>query len=280
MLDKDTKDILDENDFLNNRKDNVKISKFTKSKHRLFFVSIFIGLAIVIGLYFLSSYSNVYHVVVNGNIYYSDEEIRQISGIDETSKFLLINNKDVKTILEEDVLIKEASVEKLDGNVINITVEEHKIIGYISEEGTTYLLLTSDGRIEVNKDNMHLISQVPLIVDFDADGLLAIEKGFSKIDASLISEISEIHHYPFSYDQNMMELIMSDGNYCFISASGLEMLSQYYNVISNLNSDEGKRCFIVDEVSNTYQDRACPWEKKDEVIVENEEGETDVVEEN
>lgn len=268
MLDKDKKEILNKNYFLNSRKDAVKKTKFVKSKHRFFLLGIALGLILIIGAYFISDYSNIYHVVIEGNVYYTDEEVRAISGISDDDKFLLVDKKNVKQQLENDTLIKNATIEKLDDKVIRITVEEYKIIGYVFEDETTKLVLINDDRIDITKDNMRLINQVPLIAGYDKEGLSSIEKGFENISIELISEISEIHHYSFSYDENMMELIMHDGNYCFVSSIGLHMLSQYYNVISNLEVGDEKQCLYVDEVTNTYQNRACPWEKVEYEIPE------------
>lgn len=271
MLKNDKKEILKQNYFLNSRKDAKKKTQFEKSKTRLFFLGIVLGIIILVVLYYFSSYSNVFHVVIKNNVYYTDEEVRELSSISDKDKFVLVNTKKVKESLEEDKLIKEAKVRKIDNHVIEIEIEEYKIIGYASEDGLTNLVLINDDRIEVTKDNMHLIEQVPLIAGYNKEGIAAIEKGFENISIDLISEISEIHHYSFSYDENMMELIMHDGNYCFVSSIGLHMLNQYYNVISNLEVGDEKQCLYIDEVTNTYQERACPWEKSEEVLEINEE---------
>lgn len=275
MLDKEKKEILSQNYFLNKRKDARKKTQFEKSKSRLFILGIIVGAIILVALYFISDFSNVFHVVIRGNIYYTDEEVRQLSLVTDIDKYILVDTKKVEERLEEDKLIKEAKVNKLDNHVIEIFIEEYKIIGYANEDSTTNLVLINDDRIEVNKENMRLIEQVPLIAGYDKEGMSAIEKGFENLSVDLIGEISEIHHYSFSYDENMMELIMHDGNYCFVSSIGLHMLNQYYNVISNLEVGDDKQCLFIDEVTNTYQNRACPWEKD---VIEIEEG-TDTNEE-
>ena len=269
MLENSKQEILDRNYFLNKRKDAKKKTDFTGKKHRFFLLAVFMAFVLLAVLYFVSPYSCVYHVTAEGNRYYSDGEIRAISGINDTDRFLLVSTAKASGKLKKDPLIKNCEVIKKDGNVISINVEEYKMIGYIYEDGVPYVLLENDTRIELNKDNMKFIYEVPLIEGYTKEELLSLEKGFKDVPYEVIREMSEIHKYPFSYDEKMMEVIMKDGNYVFVSSIGLDLLNlnSYYTAVSKLELSDKKACVYLDEVTETMQYRKCPWEKEDEVII-------------
>ena len=266
----DKQEILNKNYFLNKRKDAHKKNKFLKVKNRLFLLGIFLGIIIIALIYFISPYSNIYHISVFDNIYYSDDEIRDIAKIDDKDKYLLVNLSSLSRRLKADPLIENVDIYKKDNNLIEIHVKEKKIIGYIYEEGNAYILLEDDTRIPLTQDNMRFIYDVPLIEGYSKEELLSLEKGFGDVEVDVIKEISEIHKYPFSYDEKMMEVIMKDGNYIFVSSIGLDLLhlSSYYTAISKLELGGKKACIYLDEVTETLQYRKCPWEPEEIIIPE------------
>ena len=81
----------------------------------------------------------------------------------------------------------------------------------------------------------------------------------------LDDEISEIHRYPFSYDENMLEVIMRDGNYLYLSYYSLSMLNEYYTIASGITVTEDKACIFLDEMTNSGYTSECPyWTKIEE----------------
>ena len=259
MLEKNRQDILDKNYFLNKVKDGRKKDKFESDKIKIFIFSFVVSLIVIVGLYFISPYSRIYKVVVNGNIYLKDEDIVAKAKI---GKYYLLTFPSLKEKeLTKDPLIQEAKIEMLDGNIVSINVVERKMIGYIYEDNVSKILLINDERVELNKDNMYLIEKVPLIEGYTKDDLLRIEKGFEKVDYKVINEISEIHKYPVSYDNEQMEVIMRDGNYCFMSSSSLKLLENYYSITSSIDRSKGHVCMYMDDLTNSAYVSACPWQQ-------------------
>jgi len=270
LLDNNKKELLENNSFLTNRNNAKKKVRFNEFRFWLFIASVFVGFALIVVLYFISDYSKVYHVAIDGNVSLSDEYIRELSGINEDNRFLLVSKTKIKKAVEKAELIESAKVIKTDGNLIRIEVKEYEVIGYASENGYSYLVLRNGDTVELDENNMYTIARVPLIEGYDEEGVKKVAKAFKDIDVSIIEEISEIHHYPMSYDEDMMELVMKDGNYCFVSLFGLSLLDNYYSVVSELELNGDNVCLLIDEVTNTYQYRKCPWEVSEDTVTDSE----------
>lgn len=265
MLDDSSKKIVDENYLLRKRKDAHDSSIFKGLKNRYFLFGIFFGLIILLTLFFISDYSNVYHISVEGNIYLSDKDIIKLANISENSKYLLVSTSLKENNIEKSPFIKSAKVEKLDDRIIKITVEENKQVGYITEENLNKILLEDGTRVLITQDNIYMTTKIPYIEGYSNEQLETILRGFKAIDADTINEISEIHRYSFSYDENMMEVIMRDGNFCFVSWTGLEMLDKYYSIVSGIDKSLGNVCIYLDELTNSGYVSVCPWQETNNV---------------
>lgn len=253
------KKIIDRNYLMNKRNDARLRSKFYAVKHRLFVVGIIMGLAIIIAFYLLSGYSKVYKVVVEGNVYYTDKQIVKLSGINEDSFHLFTFPFIVENRVKDDILIDSVKAKIKDNRIINIEVKEKKIVGYINSSDGVFYVLDDGTRMEMDKDNSHWINRVPLIEGYTDEQLDNIISGFKDIDIDLLNQISEIHRYPFTYDDNMLEVVMRDGNYVFISSFGLDLLNQYYSIVSGIGSRDESHCIYLDEVTNSGYSSSCPW---------------------
>ncbi len=254
------KDILSKNYYLNKRKDAHRRTSFLKDKHQMFLLAIVSGLVVFLLFYLFSPASHIYHVSIEGNYYLSDEDIISVSGINENASIFLnipfLKNKK----LEKDPFIKKAEVSYIENNVVVIKVVENKALAYMYDNGSIVILMEDDSRVPLTSDRQYLLAKLPLIEGYTDEQLQLIEKGFKQIDKEVINEISEIHRYSFSYDENMMEVIMRDGNYVFISWSGLGMLDDYYSIVSGLNIRDDNRCLFFDEVTDSGYVSNCPWQ--------------------
>ena len=266
MLNNERKNILANNYFLNKVKDGRKKIKFDKDGTVVFIFSFIFSIAIIIALYAISPYSKTNEIIVTGNHYLKSDDI--IAKTNLSKYFLLTSPKAKQKELEYDVLIESAKITMLNNNVVTIEVSEVKQIGYIYEDDESKLLLINDERVTLTKDNMYLISKVPLIAGYSKEELTRIEKGFENVDYKVINEISEIHKYPVSYDDIQMEVIMRDGNYCFMSATGLHLLDNYYSIASAIDSSKGYACAYFDDLTNSAYISTCPWQQVEEVIDE------------
>jgi len=257
-------DIINNTDFYNSRRNAVIWARFKKCQKLLFVIGSIISIFIIIFLYFHSSNSNILKITIEGNYYYTEEIILKLAKFNQDDKFVLVNTSEIKDNIAKDCLFDSITITKENNNEIKIVVSEKYILGYIYEDGLPYLLLEDDSRIIIDEERLYLIAYVPLIEGYSKNGLLQIEKGLKKVDRDILEKVSEIHCYPFSYDEYMMEVIMDDGNYIFSSANDFKnlTLSYYYEAIYNLKSTT-KVCLYLNVTNSnvTLQYRGCPWMK-------------------
>ena len=256
------KEILDNNYYLNKKNDerNKKIN--TKRKKRIFKLGIIVGLIIIACLFFFDSSYNIFKINVLNNKYLTNQEVIASSGMSKNDKYPLTFNIIISKRLKSNPLIEDAYIEKVDGNIVNIYVTEKKIVGYYYDSEKAYLICSDDTRVELNKDNMHLINNVPLIVGYTSDELSTIVKEFDEVDSKTISEISEIHKSAISYDELRLEVIMNDSNYIYVGRYGIKMLNNYASIESALGLEDDKNyCMFFDETSNSGYTSKCPWEE-------------------
>jgi cell division protein FtsQ len=274
----DKENLLQKNKLFNIRKDRKKKTAYEKARSFYFVLAIILSLAIIAATYFLSSVSNVYRISVDGNIYLKDEDIIQMSGLSEKSKYLLVMPFQVREKIKKNELIEDAKVERLEGRLVKISVKEKKIVGYAPENGLNVLIIDNGEKIGIGKDQMYLIASGPIIEGFDEEGLVTLAKQLNKCDSKIIKEISEIHRYPELKYQDV-ELVMRDGNYVFTSVYGINILEHYFDIESSYVSS-GKSCYYFEDISGNAYISACPWEpvkeeEKKEDAAQEEEAETD-----
>ena len=233
-------------------------------KNRLFILGIVFGILITAVLYLMLPSSEVFKVVVKGNEYLKDDYYINLSKIKDGDKFLLVNLNKVKNQISSSSIVDSVTVKRNNYNLIEINVKEKEIIGY-TYEVEPKILLSDGSTINLENDYLNVIASVPLIEGYDEEGLKLIAIGFKKLDQKMIDEISEIHRYPFSYDENMLEVIMRDGNYLYLSYYSLSMLNEYYTIASGITVTEDKACIFLDEMTNSGYTSECPyWTKIEE----------------
>ena len=264
MLEEKKENILEDNYYLKKRKKARLKTRFLAIKNRLFILGIVFGILITAVLYLMLPSSEVYKVVVKGNEYLKDDYYINLSKIKDGDKFLLVNLNKVKNQISSSIIVDSVTVKRNNYNLIEINVKEKEIIGY-TYEVEPKILLSDGSTINLENDYLNVIASVPLIEGYDEEGLKLIAIGFKKLDQKMIGEISEIHRYPFSYDENMLEVIMRDGNYLYLSYYSLSMLNEYYTIASGITVTEDKACIFLDEMTNSGYTSECPyWTKIEE----------------
>ncbi|MDY3092095.1 MAG: FtsQ-type POTRA domain-containing protein [Erysipelotrichaceae bacterium] len=264
MLEEKKENILEDNYYLKKRKKARLKTRFLAIKNRLFILGIVFGILITAVLYLMLPSSEVFKVVVKGNEYLKDDYYIKLSKIKDGDKFLLVNLNKVKNQISSSSIVDSVTVKRNNYNLIEINVKEKEIIGY-TYEVEPKILLSDGSTINLENDYLNVIASVPLIEGYDEEGLKLIAIGFKKLDQKMIGEISEIHRYPFSYDENMLEVIMRDGNYLYLSYYSLSMLNEYYTIASGITVTEDKACIFLDEMTNSGYTSECPyWTKIEE----------------
>ena len=262
MLEEESRQDLLEQNYLFNKRRNARLkNRFIACKNRLFILAVLSGLSIIIILYFLSSYSKLNGIEVNNNYFLSERDIFSLTDLNNESRFLLISKNNIRKKIEADPLVDKAEIRRIDNNVLSISIKENKVLGYF-KDGEAYSYLLSDGAtIALNDNNQYMKLKAPLIEGFTSDKLSKVSTSLAKLNEEEINDISEIHYYPLSYDENMVELIMVDGNYIFISLDSIKLLNNYYDIKDNSLSSKNV-CLYFDEDAKVAYKSSCPWEKE------------------
>lgn len=267
MLKEEKKRIISDNYVMNKRQDAKLRSSFLASKHRTFIVACLTGFLLLAALYFWSPFSKIFKVAVKGNYYLRSADIQLISELDDNSRYLLNFPWLIQRRLQADPYIESAKVSNLDGRVIAIEVQEKKQIGYLKDERGVVILFADGSQTIVTNDKLYLLTNIPYVEGFTSEEQLNYYiKAMKDVDSELIDQFSEVHRYPFSYDENMLEIVMRDGNYVFVSWTGINLLEGYYLIVPSLEEDNV--CLYIDDVTNSGYSSACPWAKSESAIVD------------
>lgn len=253
------------------KKTKARRRRTIRRRHRLYLL-IALAAAALILLYFLSDLSKVRSLKVEGNRFYSDEQIYGMADVGYETRYLLKPSFLMENALKGGSLIEDARVEKTLNGDIRIEVTEKQIIGYLVEENAYVLLCGNGERIELQEDEIGSIVNYPLLNGFSDEQLDSIAKAFDevsdKVSADLIERISEILPYETSFNQNMMKIVMRDGNTLYGSYDSVGLLQIYQAALEQL---EGRNvCFYMDGENQAMSKISCSEfendgsEKKDE----------------
>ena len=215
-----------------------------RNKKILKFV-LMVGLISMIVFYLVGDISKVKSLTVKNNHYYSDRQILEIAGIDYDSRYVLTLGLWVNYKLERDPLIKDAHLKKDLHGGFTIEVEEERIIGYLKTD-TNLVLIQGKGIVKIKDVSL---SHMPRIGEFSNEQLNKLNKSFETVDASLLTMISEIVPHSETYNNDMIMLIMNDGNRVITGYNGISLINQYKRILPQL---EGTHvCLFMDELSNS-----------------------------
>ena len=225
--------------------------KMRKRRHiRNFFL---LALLAGIVLYFVSDLSKVHSLSVRGNFFYSDEEIYARAGVSYETRYLLKPAFLMESGLQNDELIDSVEIQKDLSGVIHIEVKEKLIVGYLIKEDRYYLLTSEGNQVEVDEGQQASARRFPLLSGFDEDQLSALACGIYCRYASLHSENART--YQTSFNENMMRVVMRDGNTLYGSYEAAGVLQIYESVLAKLQGNNV--CLYMDEENGAMSKISC-----------------------
>ena len=249
----DFDDVL-QNDELEEREsianENKRKKKMRRSRRRKF---LFILVLLLIVVYFVSDFSNINVVETSGNEYYSKQQIMKIANISYDAKSIFAPSFLIENRLENDALIKDASVSKSWGGVISVRIEEEKLLGYYIDKNKYYLWVPNEDPIQMeDKDKL---ANVPYLNGLNKEQMGMFAKSIKDVKKENIALISEVLHYETSYDKNMLKLIMQDGHIVYTTFKGLALMDSYTEMLKGLKTD--LKCIVFAEETNTMYTTQC-----------------------
>ena len=221
--------------------------KRIKKKVKIKIVPILITIAIVAILAFiiycisLLPISNIY---IKGNNYLSDQEIIELSKIDDYPSFFKTTKYRIKKRLLKNPYIKNVKVKKSMFNTIEISVVEKNIL---CRKDDNKLVILEDGK-EVDDNNKY---NVPILLNYIPDTKYkSFLKHMNRVNDSIKSEISEIRYYPNEQDDDRFLLHMNDGNVVYLTLTKFSQINYYESVLDQL---EGKKGILYLDSGNHFR---------------------------
>ena len=208
-----------------------KKKRVLKIKNILIFFIVILIIGLTVYYAFKMPIKNIY---ISGNDILSDDVIINESKLVYYPSFLLTSSRDVVNTLKKDDYIRDVSVGKKLGNVIDIKVLEYKPIAIFSSDNK---LILSSGRI-VN--NVYNVSDVP-VLNNNVDSKIFSEfvKRFGQVDSNILRQVSQIEYSPVSVDKMRFLLYMDDGNSVYITLTKIKKLNKYNKIRDKMGNKKG-----------------------------------------
>ena len=208
-----------------------KKKRVLKIKNILIFFIVILIIGLTVYYAFKMPIKNIY---ISGNDILSDDVIINESKLVYYPSFLLTSSRDVVNILKKDDYIRDVSVVKKLGNVIDIKVLEYKPIAIFSSDNK---LILSSGKI-VN--NVYNVSDVP-VLNNNVDSKIFSEfvKRFGQVDSNILRQVSQIEYSPVSVDKMRFLLYMDDGNSVYITLTKIKKLNKYNKIRDKMGNKKG-----------------------------------------
>ena len=141
----------------------------------------------------------------------------------------------MKNNITKEPLIKSVNINRKFYHIIEIKVEEYKIL-YKREDNGKYVL-ENNKEITLSKRTPYTIPR--LINEIPTNKLDIFIKYFKRIDLNIREKISEINHVPNEFDDDRFLLYMDDGNSVYMTITKFERLNYYNDVLPQLDGRKG-----------------------------------------
>lgn len=228
----------------------LKIRQIQKKKKRNLIIKI-VSACLVFGLiitYFFLPVSKVSNSSISGNIYYTNEEVLKIAGLNEKDSLYLISKDKIIKSLKDSPLIDDESV-KVNIYPSGLKIEYEEVVPVLQYQDQRYL---SDGTL---LDENLLKSKDPLIGDYlylhTQDLVTLYSKPFEeKFAASRVEHLSKLI---LSLEEGVKEKIVG---------VSYDSSSYYYNFYFDSGLEDGTILKVVFDSAKKIEDL--------NVIIENE----------
>ncbi len=229
--------------------DKPEIQPEPKKRKLKLWVKLILALLVVaagILIYLSSDASNIKSIKVINNTFVSDSYIKEISGLTLDDKFILYFLKNPENKMKKNPLIDDVKVYQESGNSIVIDVKENLIVGYEINDNSSNLILTSGEKVKFDAKIINNLALLPLFSAVRDDQIVPIANALGNVNMDILMRISEVHNVAFTYDFNMVKLVMDNGYYIFSSVYGLRYIDNYIDIIAT-NKDAKTKCILIIE---------------------------------
>lgn len=190
-------------------------------------------LVLLLSIYLLTPFSTLKHIEVKGNVQTQADDIKQVSGIqdsDYTLSLLLNKDKHAEQI-KSNHWIESAKIDYKFPTNFTIEVKEFEIVGYYVTGEDHYPILSS-GTIDSSPVNLLNLPETYLTVTFnDEQQVKDLIAGLSSISEDIKSQIQKIELAPSKATADLLKITMLDTDEILVPLSELSKKLPYYSKI-------------------------------------------------
>ena len=207
-------------------------------------------LVLLLSIYLLTPFSTLKHIEVKGNVQTQADDIKQVSGIqdsDYTLSLLLNKDKHAEQI-KSNHWIESAKINYQFPTNFTIEVKEFDIVGYYVSGEEHYPILSS-GTVESTPIDRLNLPETYLTVTFnDEQQVKELITGLSTISENIKSQIQKIELAPSKATADLLKITMLDTDEVLVPLSELSKKLPYYSKIKPQLSEPS----VVDMEAGVY----------------------------
>ena len=190
-------------------------------------------LVLLLSIYLLTPLSTIKHIEVKGNVQTQADDIKQVSGIQDSdyTLSLLWNKEKHAEKIKSNHWIESAKIDYKFPTNFTIEVKEFEIVGYYVTGEDHYPILSS-GTIDSSPVNLLNLPETYLTVTFnDEQQVKDLITGLSSISEDIKSQIQKIELAPSKATADLLKITMQDTDEIVVPLSELSKKLPYYSKI-------------------------------------------------
>lgn len=190
-------------------------------------------LVLLFSIYLLTPLSTLKHIEVKGNVQTQADDIKQVSGIQDSdyTLSLLLNKEKHAEKIKSNHWIESATIDYKFPTNFTIEVKEFEIVGYYVTGEDHYPILSS-GTIDSSPVNLLNLPETYLTVTFnDEQQVKDLIAGLSNISEDIKSQIQKIELAPSKATADLLKITMLDTDEILVPLSELSKKLPYYSKI-------------------------------------------------
>ena len=190
-------------------------------------------LVLLLSIYLLTPLSTIKHIDVKGNVQTQADDIKQVSGIQDSdyTLALLLDKETYAERIKSNHWIESAKIDYKFPTNFTIEVKEFEIVGYYVTGEDHYPILSS-GTIDSSPVNLLNLPETYLTVTFnDEQQVKDLIAGLSSISEDIKSKIQKIELAPSKATADLLKITMLDTDEILIPLSELSKKLPYYSKI-------------------------------------------------
>lgn len=197
-------------------------------------VLILSSVLLILAVYFISPYSKLKNIEVTGNKQLSKTEVLEASSIqkeDYTLTTYLSQKAHAKNIKQSNLWVEKAEIMYRFPITFKIKVTEYKVVAY-DYSGEQYFPVLSSGEEIANPVTKSQLPKSYIRLDFSDKAMLKkFVRQLAGISDTIKSEIQTVQHTPSKATEDLLTLMMTDGNKIIVPLSEVAKKLPYYEKI-------------------------------------------------